>query len=211
MAHEIESRYDQPVSRLRISRLARGILVVVTVLIAWMGYVQYRHRAEFGHFAPLGLHADVVVHKADIGIPGITNKYEARLTNLGFSPVSVERCVFVSDAGESGVMVAYNIERWDPGRRAWERTHEFAKPGFCAPVPLSMGDTHWRRTWLWPGQSLATGEEETGARAPFSSGDRVRFVVVTDVTGSGHAAYPTPPVTLDEQNENPRTVYRARH
>lgn len=177
----------------------------------WVAYVQYRHYADFGHFVPIGLHADVIVHHADIGIPGITKMYEARITNYGLIPVLVERCTFVSDTMEPGVIVAYNIERWDSTGQAWKLTHEFAKPNFCSPVPLSMGMTHWQRTWLWPGQSLSTGEEATGAR--FRKGDRIRFAVITDVTGSTskEAAYTTWPLTIDEQTLDPDTGYRVRH
>lgn len=183
------------------------------LLGTWMIRLHVRHWLDYGHLAPLALHADVVVHNASIGIPGITKMYEARLTNLGIWPVSVERCSYLSDTGFAGTMVAYNIDKWDAAARQWTRTVEFAKPEFCTPVPLGMGNTRWRHAWLWPGQSLSTEEEATGAREPFKKGDTLRFVVVSDVTGKGARShvFPTSPFRLDEERLDNETPFRVRH
>ena len=197
-------------------RLRIGIGVLLAVVLAyclWVTYAQVRHRLATGHFAVLGLHADVVEHRASIGIPGITKTYEATVTKYGLLPVLVERCTYISDTMTPGKMVAYNIERWDPQSHIWKTALEFAKPNFCTPVPLSMGETHWVRSWLWPGQSLSTEEEATGARQPFKKGDTLRFVIVTGVTGAARtrASYPTPSFTIDEQMLDSDTPYRVRH
>jgi len=199
------------VRKLRIgTRLVSAIVVVIGF---WIGYIQVRHRLAYGHFAALTIHADIVVHDASIGIPGITKMYEAILTNYGVLPALVEQCSYMSDTMTPGTMVAYNIERWDPAKQVWTTMMAFAKPTFCTPVPLSMGDTHWTRSWLWPGQSLSTEEEATGARQPFKKGDTLRFVIVTDVTGAAkhRPSYPTPSFTLDEQMLDNETPYRVRH
>jgi hypothetical protein len=177
-----------------------------------MSYVQIRHRLTYGQFTPIALH-DIVVHDASIGIPGITKMYEATPTNYGLLPVLVERCNYLSDTSALGAMVAYNIERWDPANHTWARVVEFAKATFCTPVPLSMESSHWVRSWLWPGQSLSTEEEATGARWPFKKGDALRLVVVANVAGSDKrsSSYPTPSFTLDEQMLDDETPFRVRH
>ncbi len=60
----------RPVRRLRV-----GIGVLLAVALAhclWVAYAQVHHRLATGHFAALGLHADVVEHRASIGIRGST-------------------------------------------------------------------------------------------------------------------------------------------
>jgi hypothetical protein len=138
--------------------------------------------------------------------------YEATLTNYGLLPSSVEKCSYISDTSTPGVMVAYNIEQWDSTKHVWTRVLEFAKPEFCTPVPTSMGSTNWGRSWLWPGRSISTGEEATGARG-FKKGDTLRFVVVSDVTGAStpRSSHPTPSFTLDEQVLDSETPFRVRH
>ena len=197
----------------RLRKSNGAILVILAMVGLWMAYLHVRHWLTHGHFAPIALHADIVVHDASIGIPGITKMYEAILTNYGVFPVVIERCSYLSDAGFAGTMVAYNIEQWIPATRAWTGVAEFAKPEFCTPVPLSMGNTRWGRSWLWPGQSVSTEQEATGARGLFKKGDTLRFVVVTDVTGAAmhRPSYPTQSFTLDEKMLDNETPFRVRH
>jgi hypothetical protein len=199
-----------PVNRSRICKIAAVALVLLIGL--WIGYIHVRHRLAHGHFAPLAFHADILVHDASIGIPGITKMYEGALTNYGLLPALIETCRFMSDTADPGAMAAYNIERWDASKHAWTGVMEFAKPGLCTPV-LGMGSTHWSRSWLWPGQSVSTQEEATGARHAFNKGDTLRFVIVSNVTGTGkgNASYPTPPFTLDEQKLDDSPAYRVSH
>jgi len=46
-----------------------------TLLIFTIGLVEMAHLVRFGHFFSFGLHADVLVRKADYGITGITKAY----------------------------------------------------------------------------------------------------------------------------------------
>lgn len=186
---------------------------VILIYVSWLASIHLHHRLSHGHFAEVGLHTDTLVHDASIGIPGITKMYEGTLANYGLLPAVVERCAYVSDTLTPGEMVAFNIERWDPKANAWSRALEFAKPAFCRPVPLSTMNTRWERSWLWPGQRLSTEEEATGARDIFRKGDKLRFVIVTEVTKGpgGRSAYPTPSFILDEQKLDNETPFRVRH
>ena len=193
-------------------RLVKWAAVLATAIaIGQIASIELRHWFDFGHFTPLSAHADVFVSHASIGIPGISKMYEAVLTNNGFWPVAVEKCTYTSDVGENGQMVAYNIQRWDLAKKEWKETHKFALPEFCSPMPTSMGNTHWVKSWLWPGESLSTHEEATAAREPFKIGDAIRFVIVTDVTGSGRDLYATPKFTLDEAPQDQEVRYRLSH
>lgn len=192
---------------------ARAGLAVILIYAAWLASIHIHHRLTHGHFAEIGLHTDTLVHDASIGIPGITKMYEGTLANYGLLPITVERWCYVSDTLTPGEMVAFNIERWDPKQNAWIRALEFAQPAFCRPVPLSMGNTRWKRSWLWPGQRLSTAEGAIGARDIFRKGDNLRFVIVTEITKrtGGPSAYPTPPFVLDEQRLDNETQFRVRH
>lgn len=188
-------------------RIFVAVLLAIAVSLA---SIQVRHRLTHGHFVPLGLHADIVVHNTSIGIPGITKLYEGTLTNFGFLPAQIERCTYLSDTNSPGELLAFNIEQRQPGKDEWTRRMEFA-PELCSPMAGFGGNTRWLRSWLWPGQVLSTEEEATAARG-FRNGDTLRFVIVIDVTGkSGRASYPTPPFTLDEQAQDNVTGYRIRH
>ena len=137
----------------------------------------------FERFESTGLHADVHVTSADIGIPGVSKMYEATLSNDGPLPAFVEQCRGHNEEGYE-TNAAYNIERWDGQRRAWRPVFEFAQPKFC-------DGTSW--TWLWPGQRISTGEEATAARSAFRRHDTIRFVVATRVLAQHRKSelYPT--------------------
>ena len=198
-----------------MSRPQLGKRVALLIVGVWglcIGYIHIRHRSFHGHFAPLAIHADLIVFQSSIGIPGITKVYGATLTNYGLLPSLVERCNYISDTATPGAMVAYNIEQWNAEKRAWTRVMELATPELCTPE-LGAGSTKWRRSLLWPGRSIATGEEATGGRQPFKKGDTLRFVVVTDVTGTvrGRSSYPTPSFTLDEQRLDSEVPHPVSH
>ncbi len=80
-----------------MTRLRRIGLVTVALVILPIGLLQLGHLARFGHFIPCGLHADVMVRRADYGIDGITKTYEAKLTNYGIAPANVTACDFIDD------------------------------------------------------------------------------------------------------------------
>ena len=157
----------------------------------------------FEGFESSGLHADVHVESADIGIPGVSKMYEATLTNDGSLPATVEQCREHNEEGFE-TNAAYNIERRDRQGRAWRPVFQFAQPKSCA-------GTSW--TLLWPGQRISTGEEATAARSAFRKGDTVRFVVATRVSVQHRKSelHPTAGFTLDEENTDRDINYRVKH
>jgi hypothetical protein len=156
------------------------------------------------------LRAEVLTRSEDIGIPGITKMYETTLTNRGLLPVSVTRCDFIDDSGSPGTMVAYAVQRWNESRKQWDVIVEFGKSQFCKPYPLGIVKAKLVNRWLWPGQSLSTGEEATAARDGFAMGDRGRFVIFVRAAGDYDSSVASTDITIDE---HPRTDVnlRVRH
>jgi hypothetical protein len=157
-----------------------------------------------------GLRAHLIVSKADIGIPGISKMYEAKLVNRGLWPVHISRCDFVDDTLSPGKMVAYAVQRWDATANRWTTVVEASSSEFCKPHPIAIVKAKLTSALLWPGQSLLTGEEATAARDAFNVGDRVRFVIFTGTTGDYSKAVATTEFVIDE---HPKTdvPLRVRH
>src|SRR3954451_5717571 len=93
--------------------------------------LESHHHSKYGDFVPLGLHADVTDFSSDIG-SGTVTFFDAHLTNFGLYPYEVERCEFISDAGEHGVTVAYRVERLDDATHGWKTVFGNAQ-NFCQP------------------------------------------------------------------------------
>ena len=182
-------------------------LIAAALLVLPLSLLELGHLVRFGHFFPFGLHADLVVRKADYGIDGITKAYEAKLTNYGPTPVSVTVCDFIDDAMSHGALVGSTVEKWDPSSRRWGSIFKSEKSAFCHPYPLGMVETHVVTKHLWPGQSISTGEEATAARDVFAIGDRARFVVFA----REGLAIPTTAFSIDEHPAMPDVPYRVRH
>jgi hypothetical protein len=157
-----------------------------------------------------GLHAELVVRNTDIGIPGISKMYEARVVNRSVLPISVSRCDYIDDASQQGTMLAYAVERWDNATQAWKTVIALSESDFCKPYPLGITRAQIKTGLLWPGQSISTGEEATAARNAFLLGDRARFVVFLSKAGDYSRAIATSDIVLDE---HPRESgqYRIRH
>lgn len=189
-----------------LASLALAVILSFTVRLV---LIERSHFAEHGHLMPLGLHADMIVHYASIGIPGVTKMYEAEITNFGLLPVSVARCEFISDTLTPGTMIAYDVERWDRSLSVWKTAVDFSGPHFCTPVPLSMAQTRLVTKWLWPGQSLTTGEEATAARDAFQKGDAARFVLYAGTNKS--ELTPTAGFLIDEKPSDEGVPFRVRH
>ena len=152
--------------------------LLVSILALAFAFVEIRHYMAFGHFAPLGLHADVLVRKADYGIPGISKTYEPRLTNFGIAPVKITVCDFTSDDSSHGTLVGSRAEKWDPVAKQWRSVLMTGDTFSCHPSPLGMMEAHVVSKELWPGQSVSAGE---GAYAVFDGiaiGVKVRFVIL---------------------------------
>jgi hypothetical protein len=144
------------------------------------------------------LRAKVLTRSEDIGIPGITKMYEATLTSRGLLPVSITRCDFIDDTGSPGTMVAYAVQRWNESRKQWDTIVEFGKSQFCKPYPLGIVKAELVNRWLWPCQSLSTGEEATAAREGFARGDRARFVIFVRAAGDYDSSVATADFIIDE-------------
>lgn len=157
-----------------------------------------------------GLRAETIVDHADMGIPGITKAYEGKLTNHGFWPVHVTRCDFIDDAMSPGTMLAYAVQRWNEARKQWETVVQFSKAEFCKPYPLGIVKAKIVNGWLWPGQSLRTGQEATAARDAFNIGDRARFVIFLKDAGDYGTSMASPEFTIDEHLQT-NIPLRVRH
>lgn len=149
---------------------------VVTIVSVALGLtvLEARHYTRYGHFFPLGLHADVTDFKADIG-SGTATFFDAHLTNFGFYPQKIERCEFVSDANAHEVSVAYRIEQFEVATHRWKAVFDNAQT-FCRPYPLGIAQAKLVKKWLWTGQTLSTGAEAAGERAIFDR-NTMRFVI----------------------------------
>ena len=157
-----------------------------------------------------GLRTDVFVDNADIGIPGISKMYEARLVNREWWPIRVHYCAFVDDTNSPGTMVAYAVERWDNALHSWKTIVRANGADFCKPYPLGIVRANLKSRLLWPGQSLSTGEEATAARDGFNIGDRARFVLFPGATEDSLPAVATSAFIIDERRQTDVPL-RVRH
>lgn len=185
-------------------RLKTATLLIGLAAISVFAVVESRHRIVFGHFVPLALHADVSVTKGDIGIPGITKLYDAHVTNFSIFPRRIQRCEFITDAFARGVSVGYRLQQWDKSAYCWKTVLD-SSTEYCRPYPLGIIQAQLTSKLLWPGQTLSTGEEATGARGNLK-GETMRFVVVANgrdlTTGS---------FIIDEQVRGADVGYRVAH
>jgi hypothetical protein len=150
--------------RLIVSSLVASIVAMTLFLVA----LEAHHHSKYGHFFPLGLHADVNDFQSDIGSGSATFFHGARLTNYGLYPQEVERCEFISDANAYGVSLPYRVEKFDYSAHHWKTLFD-NKQNFCPQAKLV-------RKALWTGQTLSTGEEATAYRV-IPNGDTMRFVI----------------------------------
>src|SRR5215510_6120258 len=132
-----------------MTRLQRIVLTAATLLVLPIGLLEFGHLVRFEHFFPFGLHADLMVRKADYGIDGITKAYEAKLTNYGPTPVSITVCDFIDDTMSHDALVYSTVEKWDPSSGTWRSIFKSEKSAFCHPYPLGMVETHVVTKHLW--------------------------------------------------------------
>jgi|KBSMisStaDraftv2_1062788.scaffolds.fasta_scaffold165733_2 hypothetical protein len=157
-----------------------------------------------------GLGAELVVRNADMGIPGISKVYEARLVNRAWWPIRVSRCDFVDDTLSPGRSVAYAVQRWDKNENRWTTVVEARVSNFCKPYPLGIVKARSTTAFLWPGQSLSTGDEATAAQVPFNVGDKGRFLIFVGAPGDYSLAVPTEDFVIDEHPQTDIPL-RVRH
>jgi hypothetical protein len=186
-------------------------LLPLLALAGRLVLVHWCHFSIHSHGAPLGLHADVIVRNASIGIPGITKMYEATLTNYGVLPVAVTRCEFLDDTFSPGTMIAYSVERWSNSSGHWETVVNMNSRNFCKPYPLGIVKARLATRWLWLGQTLTTGEEATAARNPIEKGDSARFVVYLRTGDTNSTSIQTAVFPIDESPAGDAGALRVRH
>lgn len=199
----------------KASLLQKFLLTLVAALCALISYFEFEHRYNYGHFFSYGLHVDAISEYGDIGIPGQTHLYRARLSNFSLLPLSFTACDYVTDAMEHGTEFPYAVQRWDASSNSWQTIVEVSEKGFCHPAPLSTIETHIVSKQLWFGMSVEVMEgEATGARVPFQKGDMARFVVFKRVGEKVDwwGAIPSLPFYIEDdviRNEN--ASFRVQH
>jgi hypothetical protein len=159
------------------------------------------------------LHAEYTVETADIGIPGITKMYDAQLVNRGSTPVRIEICAFVGDAGGRGEAPAFSVQKLNAKDATWETVVDASDARACHPYPLGWVTARLKPRWLWPGQSVSMGEEATAARG-FRRGESARFLLFTSFKhAKDHAprAIPTQAFVIDEEADGSAAGLRVRH
>jgi hypothetical protein len=159
------------------------------------------------------LHAECTVETADIGIPGITKLYDARLTNTGRAPVRIEVCAFVDDAGGRGDAPAFSVQKFDARSASWNTIVDASDARACHPYPLGWVTAQLKTRWLWPGQSVLMGEEATAARG-FHRGESARFLLFASFKHSSEHApqgIPTSAFVIDEEADRGAAGLRVRH
>lgn len=183
---------------MRTAKKTAFILVCFLVLACCA--VELAHVFRFGHFAPLGLHADVTVRKADYGIPGISKVYEPRLSNFGVAAERVMVCRVKEDWDSPSYVTEVDnaIEKWDPKSNQWGNIFGDRDKSFGCPHPAAKR--------LWPLQSLSGGEVAVAGYDIFSIGDHARFVVFAD----NRKAIPTAPFSIDEHQTVEGVPFRVR-
>jgi hypothetical protein len=141
-----------------------------------LGFIalEAHHHLKYGHFFPLGLHADVTDFRGDIG-PAELIFFDAHLTNFGLYPREIERCEFVSDANTHEVSVAYRVEHFEDGTHSWKTVVDSAQD-FCRPRPVAIIRAKLVRKWLWTGQTLSTGARAMD-ESDVVAGNTMRFII----------------------------------
>ena len=190
---------------LKTCALLIAISVCGVLLLELFHYLRYRH------LAPLGLHADLIVERADYGIEGITKIYGVKLTNYSFHPVTVNACDFVDDTFQRGTAIAYAVEKWNVQSAKWGPVVVFDQSSFCHPYPLGIVEAHLFSKRLWPGQSVSGGGEATAAREGFELGDSARFVAFAGAAGNMQNAFPTMAFRIDEHRMVNGVPFRVKH
>jgi hypothetical protein len=153
-------------------------MLVGSILVLAFSLLEVMHLARFGHFLPVGLHADALVRKADFGIPGISKVYRAKLTNFGIVPVKITVCDYIDDAMRHRTEVGWGVERWDTVTQKWRNIFENGdNSAWCQPSPLSIVEGHIVAKRLWLAQSVEGGAGAIAAYDDFAMGDHARFLV----------------------------------
>lgn len=185
---------------MKIIRL--GGIAVCLLFGVGVSSLELIHVHHFGHFVPLGLHADVSISTSNdvLGVDGTAQIYEAKLTNFGLLPASVTVCEYrMNDI--PAFDVNYVVERWDPQSSKWMMVPEWDFYGyrvFCRPV-FEATDQHLARQRLWLGQSVAVGAGTPGQLGGFHIGDYGRFTIFLRGNNDPNHAASTRPFLIEQE------------
>jgi hypothetical protein len=188
--------------------LILGLITLGVTLVLSVLYIVSRTLRDFSV-----LHAEYSVEEGDIGIPGVTKMYDARLVNRGRTPVRIEVCAFLSDASANGEAVAYSVQKYEANKAMWMTIVDASDARTCRPYPLGWATAQLKTKWLWPGQSVSMGEEATAARG-FHKGESARFLLFTSFKHPGELApegISTPAFLIDEEPGEGAEGLRFRH
>jgi hypothetical protein len=191
--------------------LLKSCALLIAISVCGVLLLELLHYQRYGHLAPLGLHADLIVEHADYGIEGITKVYGVKLTNYSFHPVTVRACGLVDDTFQRGTGIAYAVQKWNAKSAKWESVVVLDQSSFCHPYPLGIVEAHLFSKRLWPGQSVSGGEEATAARDGFELGDSARFVAFAGAAGNMQNAFPTVAFRIDEHRTVNGVPFRVKH
>ena len=187
--------------------LALVIVALTTSLTIFIAFVFVSRASQ--DFSVL--HAEYTVETADIGIPGITKMYDARLINNGRAPVRIEICAFVDDVGGHGDAPAFSVQKYDQKSATWGTIVDASNERACHPYPLGWVTAQLKTRWLWSGQSVSMGEEATAARG-FHKGESARFLLFTSFKRTKAApGIPTAAFVIDEEAGEGVVGLRVRH
>jgi hypothetical protein len=144
------------VKQIQMNRIRKSGFVLPALFFLGLASHESKHFYSYGHFAPLGLHADVVVTTSNelLGVEGAGKIYEASLTNYGVFPTRIVVCDYLDSASMHSVMLNHIVERREPQSNRWKYVPEWDEYGsrlFCRPL-FEVNATHRVRRRFWPGQ-----------------------------------------------------------
>lgn len=179
-----------------------AISLVCTVALS-SAIHELKHFGCYGHLAPLGLHADVIVSTESnlLTVRGVANVYSARLTNYSVLPVTMTVCDYINWFGAHDTMVAHAVERWDARLNTWKGVPEWDNSRFFCRPAFEVGETHLIRRRLWPGQSLRVGWVMPAERGGYHQGEDGRFTIFLDAIRNSNNAISTTSFRIDRSAE----------
>jgi hypothetical protein len=188
-----------------MSRIRKAAIVFGVLLFLGLFLHELRHFYRYGHFAPLGLHADVTVATSNdvTGVEGTAKIYRAQLTNYGLFPTDLLVCS-ERVAGAAMTEVNYIVERRDHQSGDWRIVPEWDFSGYrllCRPV-FEVTDQYVVPLRLWPGQSIRVGEGIPAQLGGFHVGDDGRFTIFLNADGNKTSAVSTPAFRVDQEVKN---------
>jgi hypothetical protein len=187
--------------------IRRKIILVAASFIGSLAFAfvihEMNHFHRYGHLAPVRLHADVdfTIESNLLGIRGVANVYNARLTNYSVLPITLSVCDYINWAGAHDTVVDFVVERWDTQSNTWKGVPEWDNSRlFCRPA-FEVVETHLIRRRLWPGQGLRVGGVMPAERGGFHQGDYGRFTIFLGAAHFSNSVTSTAGFRIDRSTE----------